>query len=288
MVKIEIDNGSGFCFGVTTAIQKAEEELAKGNTLYCLGDIVHNGQECERLKKMGLITINHEEFAQLHDVKVLLRAHGEPPATYELARKNHIEIIDATCPVVLRLQKRIKQEYDKSSNTQIVIYGKNGHAEVLGLVGQTNGQAIVIEGMKEVDRLDFSKDIRLYSQTTKSLDEFRQIVEYTQAHISPEASFEYHDTICRQVANRMPNIRNFAASHDLVFFVCGRKSSNGKILYHECKQVNPNTYLIDQPGEIDHNLLKNVQSIGICGATSTPKWLMEECKKVILESPFLD
>ena len=288
MVKIEIDNGSGFCFGVTTAIQKAEEELAKGNTLYCLGDIVHNGQECERLKKMGLITINHEEFAQLHDVKVLLRAHGEPPATYELARKNHIEIIDATCPVVLRLQKRIKQEYDKSSNTQIVIYGKNGHAEVLGLVGQTNGQAIVIEGMKEVDRLDFSKDIRLYSQTTKSLDEFRQIVEYIQAHISPEASFEYHDTICRQVANRMPNIRNFAASHDLVFFVCGRKSSNGKILYHECKQVNPNTYLIDQPGEIDHNLLKNVQSIGICGATSTPKWLMEECKKVILESPFLD
>ena len=288
MVNIEIDNGSGFCFGVKTAIQKAEEELAKGNTLYCLGDIVHNGQECERLKKMGLITINHEEFAQLHDVKVLLRAHGEPPATYELARKNHIEIIDATCPVVLRLQKRIKQEYDKSSNTQIVIYGKNGHAEVLGLVGQTNGQAIVIEGMKEVGRLDFSKDIRLYSQTTKSLDEFRQIVEYIQAHISPEASFEYHDTICRQVANRMPNIRNFAASHDLVFFVCGRKSSNGKILYHECKQVNPNTYLIDQPGEIDHNLLKNVQSIGICGATSTPKWLMEECKKVILESPFLD
>ena len=285
MVNIEIDNGSGFCFGVTTAIQKAEEELAKGNTLYCLGDIVHNGQECERLKKMGLITINHEEFAQLHDVKVLLRAHGEPPATYELARKNHIEIIDATCPVVLRLQKRIKQEYDKSSNTQIVIYGKNGHAEVLGLVGQTNGQAIVIEGMKEVGRLDFSKDIRLYSQTTKSLDEFRQIVEYIQAHISPEASFEYHDTICRQVANRMPNIRNFAASHDLVFFVCGRKSSNGKILYHECKQVNPNTYLIDQPGEIDHNLLQGVNSIGICGATSTPKWLMEDCKKVILSTP---
>ena len=234
MVNIEIDNGSGFCFGVTTAIQKAEEELAKGNTLYCLGDIVHNGQECERLKKMGLITINHEEFAQLHDVKVLLRAHGEPPSTYEMARKNRIEIIDATCPVVLRLQKRIKQEYDNgSADKQIVIYGKNGHAEVLGLVGQTNGQAIVIEGIKEVDRLDFGKDIRLYSQTTKSLDEFRQIVEYIQAHISPDATFEYHDTICRQVANRMPNIRSFAASHDLIFFVCGRKSSNGKILYHE-------------------------------------------------------
>ena len=275
MVNIEIDNGSGFCFGVTTAIQKAEEELAKGNTLYCLGDIVHNGQECERLKKLGLITINHEEFAQLHDVKVLLRAHGEPPATYELAQKNRIEIIDATCPVVLRLQKRIKQEYDKSSDAQIVIYGKNGHAEVLGLVGQTNGQAIVIEGMKEIDRLDFSKDIRLYSQTTKSLDEFRQIVEYIQEHISPDATFEYHDTICRQVANRMPTIRKFASAHDLIFFVCGRKSSNGKILYHECKKVNENTHLIAQPEEIDQNLLEGVKSIGICGATSTPKWLME-------------
>ena len=282
MLNIEIDSGSGFCFGVTTAIQKAEEELAKGNTLYCLGDIVHNGQECERLKAMGLITINHEEFAQLHDVKVLLRAHGEPPATYELARKNNIEIIDATCPVVLRLQKRIKQEYDKASGQQIVIYGKNGHAEVLGLVGQTNGEAIVIEGMKEVDRLDFTKDIRLYSQTTKSLDEFRQIVEYIQEHIAPDATFEFHDTICRQVANRMPNIRQFAASHDLIFFVCGRKSSNGKILFHECKQVNPNTYLIDQPGEIDRSVLEGAKSIGICGATSTPKWLMEECKKVIL------
>ena len=286
MVNVEIDSGSGFCFGVTTAIQKAEEELAKGNTLYCLGDIVHNGQECERLKKMGLITINHEEFAQLHNVKVLLRAHGEPPATYELARKNQIEIIDATCPVVLRLQKRIKQEYDNSpDNKQIVIYGKNGHAEVLGLVGQTNGKAIVIEGLSEVDRLDFSKDIRLYSQTTKSVDEFRQIVAYIQEHISPEATFEYHDTICRQVADRMPNIRGFASNHDLIFFVCGRKSSNGKILYHECKKVNPNTHLIDQPDEIDRSLLEGVQSIGICGATSTPKWLMEECKKVIISSP---
>lgn len=282
MVNIEIDSGSGFCFGVTTAIRKAEEELAKGNTLYCLGDIVHNGQECERLKKMGLITINHEEFARLHDVKVLLRAHGEPPETYELAKKNNIEIIDATCPVVLRLQQRIKQEYDKSADIQIVIYGKNGHAEVLGLVGQTNGQAIVIEGMKEVNRLDFSKDIRLYSQTTKSLDEFRQIVEYIQAHILPNATFEYHDTICRQVANRMPNIRTFASNHDLIFFVCGRKSSNGKILFQECKKVNPNTFLIDQPEEIDKSVLKGATSIGICGATSTPKWLMEECKKVIL------
>ena len=285
MVNIEIDSGSGFCFGVTTAIRKAEEELAKGNMLYCLGDIVHNGQECERLKKMGLITINHEEFAHLHNVKVLLRAHGEPPETYELAKANNIEIIDATCPVVLRLQQRIKREFDNTSdsnNKQIVIYGKNGHAEVLGLVGQTRGQAIVIENLSEVNRLDFNKDIRLYSQTTKSLDEFRQIVAYIKEHISQDASFEYYDTICRQVANRMPNIQTFASNHDLILFVCGRKSSNGKILFQECKKVNPKTFLIDQPEEIDHKMLEGATSIGICGATSTPKWLMEECKKVIL------
>lgn len=286
MRKVEIDQGSGFCFGVTAAIQKAEEELAKGEKLYCLGDIVHNGQECERLKQMGLITINHEEFALLKNAKVLLRAHGEPPRTYEIARENHIEIIDATCPVVLRLQKRIKQEYDATPSDrekQIVIYGKNGHAEVLGLVGQTCGKAIVIEKLDEVKSLDFSKDIRLYSQTTKSLDEFRQIVAYIKEHISPSATFEYYDTICRQVANRMPNIQKFASAHDLVFFVCGHKSSNGKILFQECKKVNPNSYQIDQPEEINKDLLKDAQSIGICGATSTPKWLMEACKKVIMK-----
>lgn len=286
MRKVEIDQGSGFCFGVTAAIQKAEEELAKGEKLYCLGDIVHNGQECERLKQMGLITINHEEFALLKNAKVLLRAHGEPPRTYEIAHENHIEIIDATCPVVLRLQKRIKQEYDATPSDrekQIVIYGKNGHAEVLGLVGQTCGKAIVIEKLDEVKSLDFSKDIRLYSQTTKSLDEFRQIVAYIKEHISPSATFEYYDTICRQVANRMPNIQKFASAHDLVFFVCGHKSSNGKILFQECKKVNPNSYQIDQPEEINKDLLKDAQSIGICGATSTPKWLMEACKNVIMK-----
>jgi len=285
MIKVEIDSGSGFCFGVVNAIKKAEEELSTGETLYCLGDIVHNGREVNRLNTKGLITINHEEFSQLKNVKVLLRAHGEPPETYEIARKNNIEIIDATCPVVLRLQKRIKQEHDNvpaSQDTQIMIYGKNGHAEVLGLVGQTHGKAIVIETPAEAAHLDFTKDIRLYSQTTKSLEEFWQIIEYIKEHISPDATFEYYDTICRQVANRMPNIRKFAAAHDLIFFVCGRKSSNGKILYQECKKINPNSYLIDQPEEIDRNLLENVRSIGICGATSTPKWLMEECKKAIL------
>ncbi len=283
MAKVEIDEGSGFCFGVVTAINKAEEELTKGGTLYCLGDIVHNSREVERLKAMGLITINHEEFNRLHDVKVLLRAHGEPPETYTIARRNNIEIIDATCPVVLRLQKKIKQEYiqEDDEEKQIVIYGKNGHAEVLGLVGQTTGQAIVIEKLEEAGTLDFSKSIRLYSQTTKSLDEFQKIVEYIKEHISPDVTFEYYDTICRQVANRIPNIKKFAASHDLVFFVSGKKSSNGKILFSECKKVNPNSHLIDSAEEIDNKLLLGAESIGICGATSTPKWLMEEISEAI-------
>ncbi|WP_370520907.1 4-hydroxy-3-methylbut-2-enyl diphosphate reductase [Bacteroides sp. 214] len=282
-IKVEIDKGSGFCFGVVKAINKAEEELAKGNILYCLGDIVHNSREVERLKELGLITINHEEFKKLRHAKVLLRAHGEPPETYAIARKNDIEIIDATCPVVLQLQNKIKQEFigESSKEKQIVIYGKKGHAEVLGLVGQTESKAIVIERPEEIEKLDFTKDIRLYSQTTKSLDEFREIVKSIQARISPAATFQYYDTICRQVANRMPNIRNFAASHDLVFFVSGKKSSNGKMLFDECLKVNKNTYLVDNKDEIDVSLLKNVQSIGICGATSTPKWLMEEIYQYI-------
>lgn len=282
MVQIEIDNGSGFCFGVTTAIKKAEEELAAGKTLYCLGDIVHNGMECERLKQLGLVTINHEEMKQLHGVKVLLRAHGEPPSTYEMARENDIEIIDATCPVVLQLQRRIKKQYDACPEAQIVIFGKPGHAEVLGLVGQTESKAIVIANVEEVKRLDFTRDIYLYSQTTKSLDEFHRIIEYIQEHISPEATFKSFDTICRQVANRMPNISAFATRHDLVLFVCGRKSSNGKVLFNECKSVNPNSHLIEGPEEIKKEWLDGVRTIGICGATSTPKWLMEQCRDAII------
>ena len=282
MIQVEIDNGSGFCFGVTTAIKKAEEELAEGKPMYCLGDIVHNGMEVERLTAMGLITINHEQLKDLHDVKVLLRAHGEPPETYELARRNNIEIIDATCPVVLQLQKRIKKQFLNNPDAQIVIFGKNGHAEVLGLVGQTKSEAIVIEHFDEVTRLDFSKDIYLYSQTTKSLDEFHRIIEYIQAHIQEGAVFKSFDTICRQVANRMPNIARFAAQHDVILFVSGRKSSNGKVLYNECKNINPNSYHIEGAKEIDMNWFKGVQTVGICGATSTPKWLMEECKTFIL------
>ena len=288
MIQIEIDNGSGFCFGVTTAIKKAEEELAKGETLYCLGDIVHNGLEVERLHGRGLVTINHDQLKDLHHVKVLLRAHGEPPETYETARRNHIEIIDATCPVVLQLQKRIKKQYECDDDTstadggrQIVIFGKNGHAEVLGLVGQTHSHAIVIEKFDDVKQLDFNRDIYLYSQTTKSLDEFHHIIEYIQAHIAEGAEFKSFDTICRQVANRMPNISTFAARHDVVIFVSGRKSSNGKVLFQECKRVNADSYQIERAEEIDMTWFRGKATVGICGATSTPKWLMEECRDYI-------
>ena len=279
-MNIEIDQGSGFCFGVTRAIGKAEEELNKDGHLFCLGDIVHNGKECDRLQRLGLTAINHEELKGIHKSKVLLRAHGEPPSTYLLAQKNEIEIIDATCPVVLHLQERIKKEYnaDTEHKKQIVIFGKNGHAEVLGLVGQTEGTAIVIESIADLHKLDYCKDICLYSQTTKPLDEFRQIVEYIEKNISSEATFTFYDTICRQVANRMPNIREFANKHDVILFVCGKKSSNGRVLFKECKDANPKSYMIDTANEIDLRWLQDCNSIGICGATSTPKWLMEECK----------
>lgn len=284
MIQVEIDSGSGFCFGVTTAIKKAEEELAAGKKMYCLGDIVHNGMEVERLTAMGMTTINHEQLRELHDVKVLLRAHGEPPETYELARRNNIEIIDATCPVVLQLQNRIKKQFDANPDAQIVIFGKNGHAEVLGLVGQTRSQAIVIEHFDEVPKLDFNRDIYLYSQTTKSLDEFHRIIEYIQSHISSTAVFRSFDTICRQVANRMPNIARFATQHDVIIFVSGRKSSNGKVLYNECKAVNLNSYHVENAEEINLDWFANAKTVGICGATSTPKWLMEECRDHILSN----
>ena len=279
---IEIDSGSGFCFGVTTAIRKAEEELAKGNKLYCLGDIVHNGMEVERLHEQGLITINHDDLQQLHGAKVLLRAHGEPPSTYQLAQGNNIEIIDATCPVVLQLQRRIKRQYDSNPDAQIVIFGKHGHAEVLGLVGQTEGHAIVVENLRDVKELDFTRDIYLYSQTTKNLDEFHEIIEFIQGHIAEGATFRSFDTICRQVANRMPAIAAFAERHDLILFVSGRKSSNGRVLFNECLQRNPRSHHIESPTEIEMAWLEGVETIGICGATSTPKWLMEQCRDYIL------
>ncbi len=284
MLKIEIDEHSGFCFGVTTAIQKAEEELQKGGTLYCLGDIVHNGIECDRLKRLGLITIDHATYSTLHDAKVLLRAHGEPPATYETARRNNLELIDATCPVVLKLQQRIKQKWQNTANEerQIIIHGQAGHAEVLGLVGQTRGEAIVVENPSQLEKVAPDKNTYIYSQTTKSLEGYKQIVEAIEQRIAPDKKAESFDTVCRQVANRMTGIGEFAKAHELIFFVCGRKSSNGKILFNECKRVNPNSHQIESPAEIDFSLIEGVESIGICGATSTPKWLMENCKQEIL------
>lgn len=284
-LNVEIDKKSGFCFGVVNAIKKAEEELVKGETLYCLGDIVHNGQEVERLTKMGMITIDHDEFAKLTNAKVLLRAHGEPPLTYEIAKKNNITLIDASCPVVLKLQARIKNAYETSPSpdTQIVIYGHHGHAEVNGLVGQTKGKAIVIEDETELDKIDFSKNIRLFSQTTKSLDGFNHLVKTVTEKAVKNIDFEYSDTICRQVANRIPNITTFAQQNDIIIFVSGIKSSNGKVLFEHARSINPNSYLVSEADEVPSLNLDLSKKIGICGATSTPRWLMEEVEAKLIE-----
>ena len=285
---IEIDRESGFCFGVVTAIRKAEEELERGGTLYCLGDIVHNSDEVERLRAKGLQTITHDDLHKLHNVKVLLRAHGEPPETYRVAERNGIEIIDATCPVVLRLQQRIKAKFDAqtpgdTAAPQIVIYGKRGHAEVNGLVGQTEGSAVVVEDIDGLDKIDFSRPIALYSQTTKSLEGFNSMIEEIERRRRPEASFEYYDTICRQVANRVEHLRTFAGNKDVVLFVAGTKSSNGKVLYNHCKEVNPRTHLISNESELKPEWVEGAGNIGICGATSTPRWLMERVRDALIE-----
>lgn len=286
-LSIEIDEHSGFCFGVTTAIKKAEEELQSGSILYCLGDIVHNDKECYRLHHLGLHTINHDQYRRLHNVKVLLRAHGEPPETYETAIRNNINIIDATCPVVLQLQKRIQKEYVQSDkDCQIAIFGKHGHAEVLGLVGQTNGTAIVLDSFSDVRQLDFTRDIRLFSQTTKPLRDFQDIVRYIEERIQPPATFKYYDTICRQVSNRLPRLLNFCVNHDAILFVCGQKSSNGHTLFNACKSVNEHVYMVEGPDDIDFHWFEGCTTLGICGATSTPKWLMEACREAIYNATF--
>lgn len=287
MAKIEIDSTSGFCFGVTTAIHKAEEEIDRTGTLYCLGDIVHNSDEVDRLERKGLKIISHADIPRLHDVKLLLRAHGEPPSTYKLARENNIEIIDATCPVVLRLQQRIKASYDVPANErpQIVIYGKNGHAEVNGLVGQTEGKAIVVEGPGDLHKIDPSRPVALYSQTTKSIAGFSEITSLIRARLDDGVRFESFDTICRSVSNRVALLQQFAREHDVILFVAGEKSSNGKVLYRNCLDVNRATHFISNPKEIKpewfSGLDRKAISVGICGATSTPLWLMEEARTVL-------
>ena len=279
---IDIDKSSGFCFGVVYAIQMAEDELEKHHKLYCLGDIVHNNVEVERLKTKGLITINHKQFKKLRNSKVLFRAHGEPPETYKIAFENNIQLIDTSCPVVLKLQNKIKNGFDKIINNggQIVIYGKEGHAEVNGLVGQTKGKAIVVNELKDLNKIDFSKPISLFSQTTQSVKGFSSILNEIKKRMNKKKELNTkiiaNNTICRQVSTREPHIRKFAKKHNVIIFVSGKKSSNGKILYTICKKENPETYFISNSDELNKNWFLNADSVGICGATSTPRWLMEK------------
>ncbi|WP_162343379.1 4-hydroxy-3-methylbut-2-enyl diphosphate reductase [Cyclobacterium salsum] len=275
---VHIDQHSGFCFGVVYAIEMAEEILDNEGRLYCLGDIVHNDEEVKRLTQKGLIIIDHESLTDLKNEKVLIRAHGEPPSTYELAIKNNLTLVDASCPVVLKLQNRIKNSYDKEET--IYIYGKHGHAEVIGLLGQTRNKAVVFQDISELDIPSLPKNITLYSQTTKSTDKFYEINKILKEN---GITINTNDTICRQVSNRDKELREFASKFDHIVFVSGTKSSNGKVLFNVCKEKNPNTYFVSSPEEVEQNWFSNNQTVGICGATSTPMWLMEKVRDRIRE-----
>jgi len=276
-LKVHIDAHSGFCFGVVYAIEMAEDILNEEGVLYCLGDIVHNDEEVNRLKKKGLVIIDHDELHSLHNEKILIRAHGEPPSTYQLAITNNLELIDASCPVVLKLQHRIKNSYDKGES--IYIYGKHAHAEVIGLLGQTNNEAVVFQDISELDLENVPKNITLYSQTTKSTNKFYEISSILKEE---GITVNTNDTICRQVSNRDKELRDFAAKFDKVVFVSGTKSSNGKVLYNVCKETNPNTFFVSNSDQIQTDWFCDNDRVGICGATSTPRWLMEQVKDKIL------
>lgn len=287
-MKVTIDKNSGYCFGVEFAIKMAEDEMEGGHELYCLGDIVHNSMEVQRLHTKGLRIIERSDLEKLKDCKVLIRAHGEPPETYQIALKNNIELVDASCPVVLKLQNRVKNAYDKisESNGQIVIYGQPGHAEVIGIAGQTNDEAIVVSKEEDLEKIDFSRPVTLFSQTTKSTKGFyhmKDLIEQRlkEAQSTKEDAFEYNDSICRQVSNREPQLRKFSLEHDVVLFVSGKKSSNGKALYSVCKAENERSYFIENESEIDPSWFNPNDSVGICGATSTPMWLMEKVSEYI-------
>ncbi|MFH1297647.1 MAG: 4-hydroxy-3-methylbut-2-enyl diphosphate reductase [Bacteroidota bacterium] len=285
---VTIDPNSGFCFGVVYAIQVAERELAESGKLYCLGDIVHNNMEVQRLKEMGLIIIDHHDLPRLHNCKVMIRAHGEPPETYEIALKNNIHLVDASCPIVLNLQQEVKYGYEDMMelNGQIVIYGKEGHAEVNGLKGQTNGKAIVVGDEMDLEMIDFTRPVRLYSQTTKSVEGFRKIVQMiesrmTEVGLDGNVDFQWSDSICRQVSNRSTLLKGFASRYEVIIFVSGLKSSNGMVLFQVCKEMNTNTYLVSEKGDLQRTWFEGHHSVGVCGATSTPMWLMEEVGKEI-------
>jgi len=274
-LSIEIDPRSGFCHGVVRAVEQAEKYLQFSDRLYSLGAIVHNTAELDRLQKKGLEILSIEDVAKLHDDVILVRAHGEPPETYGLARQNHLQVIDCTCPVVLRLQERVRETWQRLRETggQIAIFGKKGHAEVNGLVGQTGGEAIVVSSVDDLDKIDFSRPVALFSQTTKDPDEFREIAE---SILKQRPDAEVYDTICRQVAQRHQSLVEFAAHHSVVLFVSGRESSNGKVLFELCRSVNPRSYWLEDVSQIDPAWFRDGDLVGICGATSTPKWQLEE------------
>lgn len=276
-LKVDIDQESGFCFGVVYAIEMAEEILDEQGYLYCLGDIVHNDEEVERLKNKGLRIISHDDLNEIHNERVLIRAHGEPPETYKIALQNNITLMDASCPVVLKLQNRVKNSYDDKET--IFIYGKHGHAEVIGLQGQTNNEAVVFQDLAELDGVELPQKFTLYSQTTKSTDKFYAIKNEL---IKRGYEVQANDTICRQVSNRDEELRNFVKNYDKIVFVSGRKSSNGKILYDVCRQNNVNTYFVSSPEELSPSMFESNDRVGICGATSTPMWLMENVKNILL------
>lgn len=289
-MQIEIDRQSGFCFGVVYAIQMAEEQLAAHGELYCLGDIVHNNMEVERLEAKGLKIIDHDQLKDLHNTRVLIRAHGEPPETYRTAIENNIDLIDASCPVVLKLQHRVREGFLESEDDggQLVIYGKENHAEVKGLMGQAEGKAILVRGLGDLDKIDYTKPIHLFSQTTQSTKGFEEISNEIRRRLEGNTrnfsvQLDSNDTLCRQVSNREPQLRRFSEKHDVVVFVAGKKSANGKVLFEVCKEVNPHTYFAQGPEELQPEWFENANSVGICGATSTPMWLMEAVAKSIAE-----
>ncbi len=289
-MNIEIDSNSGFCFGVVKAIETAEKELETGKSLYCLGDIVHNDAEVKRLEDKGLKTISHDDFKSLKDTTVLLRAHGEPPATYEIAKQNNINLIDASCPIVLNLQKKIDNAYIdfKKVNGQIVIFGKEGHAEVIGLLGHTENRGIVISEIKDLYKIDFSKPINIFSQTTKSRSSYHEIIEEIRTRIEKEQdgkniNYITNDSTCRAVSNRDVYLKEFAVKHDIIIFVSGKKSSNGKLLFEVCKKQNERSYFVSNTDELNSSWFNKSDSVGICGATSTPDWLMQKIESAIQE-----
>jgi 4-hydroxy-3-methylbut-2-en-1-yl diphosphate reductase len=288
-MEITIDKNSGYCFGVEFAIQMAEDEMQEVEELYCLGDIVHNSMEVKRLYEKGLRIIDHAQLRELRDCKVLIRAHGEPPETYQIALQNNIELIDASCPVVLKLQNRVKHAYDSISqqNGQIVIYGQQGHAEVIGIAGQTRDEAIIVTTEADLDKVDFSRPVTLFSQTTKSTKGFYHIKSVIEERmLAAQGSLQKldaNDSICRQVSNREPQLTVFARQHDVIIFVSGKKSSNGKALYAVCQRENPQSYFVENEEELDATWFDNANSVGICGATSTPMWLMQQVADHIRE-----